>query len=46
MLDEQRYWEDVAVGESVGALSLKGFSRPIRAFRVSRMINNSAEVSS
>jgi adenylate cyclase len=38
--------EDVAVGESVGALSLKGFSRPIRAFKVSRMINNSAEVPS
>jgi adenylate cyclase len=38
--------EDVAVGESVGALELKGFSRPIRAFGVSRMINNSAEVPS
>jgi adenylate cyclase len=38
--------EDVAVGESVGALKLKGFSRPIRAFGVSRMINNSAEVPS
>jgi adenylate cyclase len=35
--------EDVAVGESVGALELRGFSRPIRAFGVSRMINNSAE---
>ncbi len=38
--------EDVAVGESVGALELRGFSRPIRAFGVSRMINNSAEVPS
>jgi adenylate cyclase len=38
--------EDLAVGESVGALELKGFSRPIRAFGVSRMINNSAEVPS
>ena len=38
--------EDVAVGESVGALKLKGFSRPIRAFGVTRMINNSAEVAS
>jgi adenylate cyclase len=36
--------EDVAVGESVGALKLKGFSRPIRAFGVSRMINSSMEV--
>jgi adenylate cyclase len=38
--------EDVAVGESVGALELRGFSRPIRVFGVSRMINNSAEVPS
>jgi adenylate cyclase len=38
--------EAVAAGEPVGALELKGFSRPIRAFRVSRMINNSAEVPS
>ena len=38
--------EDVAVGESVGALELRGFSRPIRAFGVSRMINNSLEVPS
>ena len=38
--------ENLAVGESVGALELKGFSRPIRAFGVSRMINNSAEVPS
>ena len=38
--------EDLAVGEAVGALELKGFSRPIRAFGVSRMINNSAEVTS
>ena len=36
--------ENLAVGESVGALELKGFSRPIRAFGVSRMINNSADV--
>jgi adenylate cyclase len=36
--------EDVAVGESVGALTLRGFSRPIRAYGVSQMINNSAEV--
>ena len=38
--------EDLAVGESVGALELRGFSRPIRAFGVSRMINSSAEVPS
>jgi adenylate cyclase len=38
--------DDVAAGESVGALKLKGFSRPIRAFGVSRMINSSAEVPS
>ena len=38
--------EDLAVGEYVGTLELKGFSRPIRAFGVSRMINNSAEVPS
>ena len=38
--------EDLAVGEPVGALTLKGFSRPIRAFGVSGMINNSAEVPS
>jgi adenylate cyclase len=38
--------EAVAAGEPVGALELKGFSRPIRAFRVSRMINSSAEVPS
>lgn len=38
--------EDLAIGESVGALELKGFSRPIRAFGVSRMINNPAEVPS
>ncbi len=38
--------ENVAVGESVGALELRGFSRPIRAFGVSRMINNSAEMPS
>jgi adenylate cyclase len=38
--------EAVTAGEPVGALELKGFSRPIRAFRVSRMINSSAEVPS
>jgi adenylate cyclase len=38
--------DDVAVGESVGALQLKGFSRPIRAFGVAGMINSSAEVPS
>jgi adenylate cyclase len=38
--------EDFAAGESVGALELKGFRRPIRAFGVSHMINNSAEVPS
>jgi adenylate cyclase len=38
--------EAVAAGEPAGALELKGFSRPIRAFRVSRMINSSAEVPS
>jgi adenylate cyclase len=38
--------EDFAAGESVGALELKGFRRPIRAFGVFRMINNSAEVPS
>jgi len=38
--------DDVAVGESVGALELRGFSRPIRAFGVSRMINSSVEVPS
>jgi adenylate cyclase len=38
--------EDVAAGEFVGALQLRGFSRPIRAFSVSRMINSSVEVPS
>jgi adenylate cyclase len=38
--------DDVAVGESVGALELRGFSRPIRAVGVSRMINSSLEVPS
>jgi adenylate cyclase len=38
--------EEVAVGQSVGALELRGFSRPVRAFGVSRMINNSLEVPS
>ena len=36
--------EDVALGESMGPLKLRGFSRPIRAYGVSQMINNSAEV--
>ena len=38
--------ESQAVGESVGVLELRGFSRSIRAFNVSSMINNSAEVPS
>jgi adenylate cyclase len=38
--------DEVFVGHSVGALKLKGFSRPIRAFEVSRMINSPAEVPS
>jgi adenylate cyclase len=38
--------EDVAVGELVGALELRGFSRSIRTFSVSRMINSSVEVPS
>ena len=38
--------ESDAVGESVGVLELRGFSRSIRAFNVSSMINNSAEVPS
>ena len=38
--------ENHAVGESVGVLELRGFSRSIRAFSVSRMINSSAEVPS
>jgi adenylate cyclase len=38
--------EAVAAGEPVGALELKGFSRPIRAFGVTRMINSSANVPS
>jgi adenylate cyclase len=36
--------ESDAVGESVGVLELRGFSRSIRAFNVSSMINSSAEV--
>jgi adenylate cyclase len=36
--------EDVALGESVGPLKLRGFSRPIRAYGVSKMTDNSAEV--
>ena len=35
--------DDVAVGESVGALELRGFSRPVRAFGVSHMIGSSVE---
>jgi class 3 adenylate cyclase/CheY-like chemotaxis protein len=38
--------ESRAAGESVGFLELRGFSRPIRAFNVSSMINSSAEVTS
>ena len=38
--------EDAAAGELVGALELRGFSRPIRAFSVSSMINSSVEVPS
>jgi adenylate cyclase len=38
--------EDVAAGEPVDALQLRGFSRPIRAFSVSRMSNSSVEVPS
>jgi hypothetical protein len=33
-----------AVSGSVGALKLRGFSRSVRAYGVSEMINNSAEV--
>jgi adenylate cyclase len=36
--------EDVAAGESVGALELRGFSRSIRAFHVSHMVGISGEV--
>jgi len=38
--------DDVAVGEPVGALELRGFSRPISAVGVSRMINSTLEVPS
>jgi adenylate cyclase len=38
--------DDVAVGEPVGTLELRGFSRPIRAVGVSRMINSTLEVPS
>jgi adenylate cyclase len=38
--------ESHAVGESVGGLELRGFSRSIRAFNLSRMINSTAEVPS
>jgi class 3 adenylate cyclase len=49
VLVAQRVFSEVeshAVGESVGVLELRGFRRSIRAFNVSSMINNSAEVSS
>jgi adenylate cyclase len=36
--------DDVAVGESVGLLELRGFSRSVRAFGVSHMIGNLGEV--
>jgi len=36
--------ENHTVGESVGVLDLRGFSRSIPAYNVSRMINSSAEV--
>jgi class 3 adenylate cyclase len=35
--------DNVAVGESVGALELRGFSRPVRAFGVSHMVGSSVE---
>ena len=35
--------DEVAVGESVGALELRGFSRPVRAFGVSHLIVDSVE---
>jgi adenylate cyclase len=38
--------DDVAVGKSVGTLQLRGFSRAIQAFSVSRIINSSVEVPS
>jgi adenylate cyclase len=38
--------ESHVVGESVGVLELRGFSRSTAAFNVSRMINSSAEVPS
>jgi class 3 adenylate cyclase len=38
--------ENHAVGESIGVLELRGFSRPVRAFSVSRVIDDSVEVSS
>ena len=49
MLVSQRVFsavEDVAAGELVGALQLRGFSRLIRALSVSGMINSSVEVPS
>jgi adenylate cyclase len=38
--------ERYAVGESVGLLELRGFSRSIKAFNISGMINGTAEVAS
>jgi adenylate cyclase len=35
--------DEVAVGEPVGALELRGFSRPVRAFGVSHLIGDSVE---
>ena len=35
--------DEVAFGESVGALELRGFSRPVRAFGVSHLIGDSVE---
>jgi adenylate cyclase len=36
--------DEVAVGESVGPLELRGFSRSVRAFGVSHMIGNLGDV--
>jgi adenylate cyclase len=36
--------DGVAVGESVGPLELRGFSRSVRAFGVSHMIGNLGDV--
>jgi adenylate cyclase len=35
--------DEVAAGEPVGALELRGFSRPVRAFGVSHLIGDSVE---